>query len=804
MPAQRLLDRLGGLRRRAGGAPVGDQFDAVGQPDAADVTDPAVGLGDLPDAGPQRLSSHLHPGQHPFVVQHVEHRLGGQHADLVAAEGGEERGVGGQRLRILAPGDHRADRLAVAHRLAEGDEVRLDPEPAERPERVAGAAVPTLHLVGDPQPTCGPGQPDQFLHVARLQVVDPVALQHTVQDRCCRGKTSGGQPVERGREPVRLGVQAAVAVRWRPALDVRRHSGRAEHLGRQIGHRGGDPVVGARGAERAGVAGVPGREPPGQVVGLGPGVDEEHRVQTGRTAGHQSLGELDGRGVQVPQIGHQQPGLPRDRLGHPRMGVPDARHVVVHVQESVAVGVGDPDAAGADRPHRLGVAERLRGRPEHPVAPPGQCTAVRGAFGRRRTGLADQPRGPLPSGGQDLVQQGERRLVVPLGELRVLQPGAGPPRGDGHGHGCPGRPQLTEQLQFQVLQRGDPLVPVEHQPGHPEQVARGPTCTERLEQRREVDQQRGVAHVAEVDDPGDRPVVVHQGVVHGQVTMHHLGAQRRPARRDHLVVPVQHPADHRPGRRLDLRQHRPTAGGVLHVPGHHPQRLRMAEPAQSATEPGGDLAPVPECPIVQQRSGEPAMTRQQVVHPDPVATPAVGRVGRVGQVGRPTDPPGGRAGRVGARYQPGPGHRQVRVDRRDLLDGERLHIQGGRILGGVRHLHHGQPGTVGGLEQEGLVAFAAEVGGGSRRHCEQVPADLYRLAGAEVRQAGLDHPVEGAHPGILPSRRRAVSRRTGPGSTARHRGPDRRTTARGCRRRAPVERRPGRRPRRSGTGTWPR
>ena len=106
------------------------------------------------------------------------------------------------RSSELAPGDHRADRLAVAHRLAERHEVGHDPEPLERPHRLAGAAVAALHLVGDPQPAGLVGQPHQFLHVGRVEVVDAVALQHPVEDGRGRGDAAGGQPIQRGREAV--------------------------------------------------------------------------------------------------------------------------------------------------------------------------------------------------------------------------------------------------------------------------------------------------------------------------------------------------------------------------------------------------------------------------------------------------------------------------------------------------------------------------------------------------------------------------------------------------------------------------
>ena len=60
--------------------------------------------------------------------------------------------------------------------------------------------------------------------------------------------------------------------------------------------------------------------------------------------------------------------------------------------------------------------------------------------------------------------------------------------------------ELAHQAQLERLERGDPLVAVEHEPGGPEQLVAGPAVQQRVEQRGEVGDQRAVAHVAEVDD----------------------------------------------------------------------------------------------------------------------------------------------------------------------------------------------------------------------------------------------------------------------------------------------------------------
>jgi hypothetical protein len=55
----------------------------------------------------------------------------GRHRYLIPGEGREEDRVPGEPLEQVAPGDHCADRLPVAHRLAQRDEVGDDAESLE-------------------------------------------------------------------------------------------------------------------------------------------------------------------------------------------------------------------------------------------------------------------------------------------------------------------------------------------------------------------------------------------------------------------------------------------------------------------------------------------------------------------------------------------------------------------------------------------------------------------------------------------------------------------------------------------------
>jgi hypothetical protein len=121
--------------------------------------------------------------------------------------------------------------MAVAHRLAQGDEVGGDPEPFERPHAQPGASVASLHLVGDPAPSGGVGELDQLAHVGGGRVEHPVALQHPVEDGGGQAEAPTAQPFDRRDEAVRTEVPAAQHVGRGPPLDMGRSVTRRPRLG---------------------------------------------------------------------------------------------------------------------------------------------------------------------------------------------------------------------------------------------------------------------------------------------------------------------------------------------------------------------------------------------------------------------------------------------------------------------------------------------------------------------------------------------------------------------------------------------
>ena len=204
------------------------------------------------------------------------------------------------------------------------------------------------------------------------------------------------------------------------------------------------------------------------------------------------------------------------------MGVAHARNVVVRVQVTATVDVEHPDPVGLREVDRRLVAERLQGR-AHDRRP---TVAQRGPSGSRQRYLrAEPPCHVIPA---DLQERGDRprdRAVVAFGKGGVLQAAVGAPRRDRDGDRGPGGQQFPEQPQLQRFQRRDPLIAIQDEAGDPEQLVRSAPVEQRVEDAREIDDQRRMTHVAEVHDARDPAPIVDQGVVGRQVGVDDLGAE---------------------------------------------------------------------------------------------------------------------------------------------------------------------------------------------------------------------------------------------------------------------------------------
>ena len=108
-------------------------------------------------------------GDEVLVVDHVQHGQRGDGRDRAAGEGAEELRLVSERLDVAAAGDDGGDRVAVAHRLAERDDVGRETGAGERPQVVPGPAEPGLHLVGHHQRARRPRRRPEGLVVRRAR-----------------------------------------------------------------------------------------------------------------------------------------------------------------------------------------------------------------------------------------------------------------------------------------------------------------------------------------------------------------------------------------------------------------------------------------------------------------------------------------------------------------------------------------------------------------------------------------------------------------------------------------------------------
>src|SRR6185369_14942407 len=122
---------------RGGRRSVGD-LHADRKTDPTDVDDRGVGPNELADGRAERVADTDDPREYPLIVQDVEHGQRRHGRDGVPAECAEEHGLVTEPRRDLAASDDRADRVAVAHRLADRYDVRQEAQMLERPHVMPG------------------------------------------------------------------------------------------------------------------------------------------------------------------------------------------------------------------------------------------------------------------------------------------------------------------------------------------------------------------------------------------------------------------------------------------------------------------------------------------------------------------------------------------------------------------------------------------------------------------------------------------------------------------------------------------
>ena len=189
--------------------------------------------------------------------------------------------------------------------------------------------------------------------------------------------------------------------------------------------------------------------------------------------------------------------------------------------------------------------------------------------------------------------------------------------------------KVAEQLPLSRLQRQDRCVACQERIGHLERVVA--VANERLEGGRHVEDQRGVRHVAEVDDAGNPLVVVEEQVVEGHVVVDELRAKGRQ-RGDHAPVEALQDAA-RSSRRSGAFCQRNAARElrqVLLVPPDRSSGGGVEEPSQRADRCGATTSPT--CAIAagsssagaSERPGRRGSRRTRWVAPSTSAVVTVG------------------------------------------------------------------------------------------------------------------------------------------------------------------------------------
>ena len=221
------------------------------------------------------------------------------------------------------------------------------PSWAKPQNAVADPPEAGLHLVGEAEGAGGARARVGGAEVAGRNGEDPVAREDVVAD-----SSAGSWPRPRSRAKA---SSTSPATRAAASGDAERGGAadsrhprlerlRAELLGRQRGRCGRRAVVGVLGDDGAAVARDGAGDLDRDVVRLAPRVDEHHDGELVGKQCREAVG-IDRHVVdEVARVRREPLRLTRECRRHAWVGVTDLRHVVVGVEQAIAVDVGEPDA----------------------------------------------------------------------------------------------------------------------------------------------------------------------------------------------------------------------------------------------------------------------------------------------------------------------------------------------------------------------------------------------------------------------------------------------------------------------------
>ena len=313
------------------------------------------------------------------IRQFLQHRHRRRAGHRIAAEGVEiTKGVAKPR-HDLRRRHQSGDRVAVAHRFAEGDDVGRDSLALMRPEMATRAAKTRLNFIADQKAARPPCSFRRRFQPACGLRWEPLVQKKRTDDKSGEANASRLQFSDSGAyisgETLSLRVFDAIAVRrlHMGSVFAKAKADLGDVAARQMAHQRGVAVIGGVGGDDAALARHRFGHAERDVVRLRPGTGEDRGGERVVEGGGQPLHIVEDAFVRIAGVGVERGRLIGDGLHHARVAVPDMGHVVVAVEIAPPGGVPEPDALS---PHDM----------DGVVVEGGHVGAEQGAAARHKVG----------------------------------------------------------------------------------------------------------------------------------------------------------------------------------------------------------------------------------------------------------------------------------------------------------------------------------------------------------------------------------------------------------------------------------
>ena len=313
------------------------------------------------------------------IRQFLQHRHRRRAGHRIAAEGVEiTKGVAKPR-HDLRRRHQSGDRVAVAHRFAEGDDVGRNALTLMRPEMAARTAEARLHFVADQKAARRPDRLRRRFQPAWRLRWEALVQKKRTDDKSGEANASLLQFSDGGAyifgETLSLRVFDAIAVGRLHMGDVvaETEANLRDVAARQVAHQRRVAVIGRVGSDDPALACHRLGHTKRDVVRLRPRTGEDGGGERVAECGRQTLHIVEDALVRIARVGVERRSLIGDGLHHARVAVPDMGHVVVAVEIAPPGGVPEPDALS---PHDM----------DGVVVEGGHVGAEQGAAARHKVG----------------------------------------------------------------------------------------------------------------------------------------------------------------------------------------------------------------------------------------------------------------------------------------------------------------------------------------------------------------------------------------------------------------------------------